>query len=262
MKVKINRRRIFFYIILAVFIGVFVYSAVQIIRIQSDYSKGVKEYDYLFNQAIILDDDHPEYTGYSDNPFGNTLGFSIDYSELYDMNNDYIGWIFIPGTAINYPMVAGRDNEYYLHNTFMKEYNFAGTLFLDYMTNSLASSNTIIYGHRMNNGSMFADLEKYLDETFYKGSKYVYVFTEHDLLVYEIFSCRVVGLEDDCYTIGFTDDDAFNQWVFRMKTNSRYQTSLVQKANGKVITLSTCVRNDETSRIIVQAQLLNYCPLG
>ena len=250
------KRRVIFYILLLFFIAVFIISAIQIFRIQSEYSKGVKEYDNLFNQAIILDSDKVEAITSETEAPSTILGFSIDYDELYSINNDYIGWIYIPDTVINYPLVSSSDNDYYLHRTFLKEYNFAGTLFLDYLTKDLSHSNVIIYGHRMNNGSMFADLEKYLKDTFYEEHNKIYIFTKHELFEFEIISCRVVGLEDECYTVGFSDTSAFNSWAARMKDQSRYTTSHALKDNANIITLSTCVRNNEDSRIVVQAQLV------
>lgn len=255
------RRRTIFIVLLIIFLAVFIFSAVQIFRIQREYSKGVEEYDYLFSHAAIphSSSDSMDESA-SDKPI-NQLGFIIDYDELYSLNSDYVGWIYIPNTEINYPIVSCTDNDFYLHRTFLKEYNFAGTLFLDYLTKELGSKNVIIYGHRMNNGSMFADLEKYLEESFYSDNKNIYIFTKNEILVYEIFSSRIVGLEDDCYTIGFSDIDSFNAWVFKMKNQSRYTTTHVQRANGNVITLSTCVRNNETTRNVVQAQLIERLPL-
>lgn len=257
------KRKIIFYILIFIFLSIFIVSGIQIYRIQSEYSRGVKEYNTLFDQAVVKEPDNPKGTvGTEDIKSNNPLGFNIDYDALYALNNDYIGWIYIPDTEITYPLVAYTDNDYYLHRTFSKEYNFAGTLFLDYLTNTLSHDNVIIYGHRMNNGSMFADLQKYLDQPFYEEHKNVYIFTKDEILIYEVFSSRIVGLEDDCYTVGFPSSDYFNSWVKDMKSRSRYPTTHTPILNNSVLTLSTCVKNNETSRIVIEAQLVGSYPLS
>ena len=254
------KRRVIIYVLMSIFAIVFVVSAIQIYRIQSEYKKGVDEYRYLYDQAIVIESGDPSGS-IKESAAEKLLGFSINFNEMYSTNSDYVGWIFIPDTEINYPMVVSYDNDYYLHRTFLKEYNFAGTLFLDCLTYNLDFFNTIIYGHRMNNGSMFADLEKYLLEPYYSEHKTIYIFSKNELLVYEVFTCRKVELDDECYAIGFADSDDFYRWVLRMKGDSNYSTSLAPTDNSNVITLSTCVRNDDTMRIILQAQLVDRYPL-
>ena len=254
------KRKIIFYALSLIFAAVFIISMVQILQIQGEYDKGVKEYSYLFNQAITLPDEIST-ANKPENPAG-FLGFIINYDEMYALNHDYVGWIYIPNTMINYPMVSSNDNEYYLHHTFLKEYNFAGTLFLDSLTSSLNKDNVIIYGHRMNNNSMFHDLEYFLDESFYTDNKNIYIFTENELRVYEVLSARIVELDDACYTITFNSNNPFDEWTLKMKSRSRYPISLVPVPAKNVITLSTCVKGSETLRIIVQAQLTDSYPLS
>jgi len=252
-----RKRRIIYYILLIIFAGVFVYSLIQINKIQSDYRKGVNEYTSLFDQAVIMSPSGSDATDETNSP----LGYRIEHEKMKELNSDYVGWISIPNTAINYPMVKSPNNDYYLHLTFLKEYNFAGTIFLDFRTPELDGDNTIIYGHRMNNGSMFADLEKFLSKSFYEENRYVYIFIDSEVLIYEIFSVRIVEIEDDCYTIYFPDTNAHASWLKQMKNYSRYTTDYTPEAGENVITLSTCVRGNETVRNVVQAQLVERFPL-
>ena len=108
-----------------------------------------------------------------------------------------MGWIYVEAVPdINYPIVHGKDNETYLHRTYEKNYNFAGTIFVDYENKGdFSDCNTIVYGHNMKNGSMFAQLKKFTqDEETYKKSKYFWIFTPEKNYRYEIISAYTTGV--------------------------------------------------------------------
>ena len=102
---------------------------------------------------------------------------TIDFAELRKINEDIVAWIQIPGIDVDYPVVHGEDNEYYLHHTFQKEANKAGSIFLPYRNRAdFTEQRVIIYGHNMKDGSMFGNLKKYQDNAFRKESGTAYLY--------------------------------------------------------------------------------------
>ena len=179
-------------IILVIAIVVFAVSAYKLYGIFSEYNKGDKEYQKIQDLVINTDkkDDTKEET------------FSVDFEKLLEMNSDVVGWIrFDEPSEINYPVVQGRDNEEYLKRTFEANTNKLGTLFVDVNNpGDFSGRNTFIYGHNMKNGSMFAQLLKYKDDSFYKEHPYFYIYTpDGKVRTYEIFSAGVVKDTSDSY---------------------------------------------------------------
>ena len=133
-------------IILIVALAVFCVSAFQLVKIVGGYAKGRDEYKKIQSIAINKEDSEPE------------KGFSVDFDELKGINPDTVGWIrFYPEPSIiNYPIVQTTDNEKYLHKTFSENDNTLGTIFLNADNHAnFNDRNSIIYGHRMKDGSMF-----------------------------------------------------------------------------------------------------------
>lgn len=193
-------------IILVIAIVVFAVSAYKLYGIFSEYNKGDKEYQKIQDLVINTEkkDDTKEET------------FSVDFEKLLEMNSDVVGWIrFDEPSEINYPVVQGRDNEEYLKRTFEANTNKLGTLFVDVNNpGDFSGRNTFIYGHNMKNGSMFAQLLKYKDDSFYKEHPYFYIYTpDGKVRTYEIFSAGVVKDTSDSYIMDYADDAAFQTYI-------------------------------------------------
>lgn len=174
-------------IILVIAIVVFAVSAYKLYGIFSEYNKGDKEYQKI--QDLVINTEKKDDT--------KEEAFSVDFEKLLEMNSDVVGWIrFDEPSEINYPVVQGRDNEEYLKRTFEANTNKLGTLFVDVNNpGDFSGRNTFIYGHNMKNGSMFAQLLKYKDDSFYKEHPYFYIYTpDGKVRTYEIFSAGVVKI--------------------------------------------------------------------
>jgi len=245
--------------LLIVFAATFVFSAYKLYDIYSKYKQGRDEYTSIFEYAYIPPDS-VQITDAADATDGDKAEPKavplVDYRALKEINPDYIGWIDIPGSSISYPIVVGGADNYYLKHTFKKAYNEAGCIFLDYRTSDFNSRHVVIYGHRMRDGSMFAGLGKYLDPVFYADNKEIHIYTNTELLVYEIFSVREVYTDDSCYNLNFADNKAFGTWLGQMKSSSLYETELNPVDSKGIITLSTCVTGNREKRCVVQAQLV------
>ncbi len=261
------KKRHLYRILIGVFAFVLLFSFFQLVRIFLGYQESRNEYDSLIEKtpAPRPDSTIPSEMTTEEEPYvvvqeDGTL--SINYEALTGLNQDYVGWLRIPETNINYPMVYHSDNDYYLRRTFLGSHNVGGAIFLDSRTGkSFESDHVIIYGHRMNDGSMFSDVKKYLDPSYYESHKQIFIYTKSEILTYEVFSARTVSVEDSCYTFSFSNHDTYVSWLKTMKAAAPYPTSLNPDGSSGTITLSTCVYNDGSSRNIVQACLVGREPI-
>lgn len=186
-------------IILVLCIVVFGIAAMNLVEIGKEYYDGQKEYEEL-----------KEYTeekanGQQDDPTESEAEEkTIDFAELRKINEDIVAWIQIPGIDVDYPVVQGEDNEYYLYHTFRKEANKAGSIFLDYRNRAdFTEQRVIIYGHNMKDGSMFSSLKKYQDSVLREESGTVYLYLPEKTLQLEIVACERVSMRDKGYALEY-----------------------------------------------------------
>lgn len=173
-------------------------------------------------------------------------------SELISMNSECFGWISISGTNINYPVMHTPSNpQKYLNKNFYGEYSYSGTPFLDARC-SANSTNLIIYGHHMNNGTMFADLCNYTDYSYFTEHPTVVLETKDGAFAYSVFSVMKVKSDDDWYKFLTTDlDKTYEKWVSYAKTKSLYNTEITPVCSQQILTLSTCYGYNQDDRILV-----------
>ena len=213
-------------IALIVAIAVFCYAAFNLYHIYTEYKKGTDEYNQIEEMAVTeRDADSAEVAGPSAQI---KPPIEVDFDKLKSVNEDVVGWIYVDALPdISYPIVKGKDNQTYLHQTYEKNYNFAGTIFVDYENSGdFSDCNTLVYGHNMKNGSMFGHLKKFReDDKLYKQDKYFWILTPERNYRYEI----IKG-----YSEIQTDD-----------------TDLTIK--DRIVTLSTCTGNEST-RFVVQGK--------
>lgn len=177
-------------IVLIVAICIFCYAAFNLYHIYTEYKKGTDEYNSISEMAVTERD--PDQVEEMNQPDEQPVApVSVDFDSLRSINEDVIGWIYMEALPeISYPVVQGEDNNFYLHQTYEKNYNFAGTIFIDYENKrDFSDCNTLVYGHNMKNGSMFGMLKKYrADETLYNASKYFWILTPEKDYRYEIIA--------------------------------------------------------------------------
>ena len=236
-------------IILVIAIVVFAVSAYKLYGIFSEYNKGDKEYQKI--QDLVINTEKKDDT--------KEEAFCVDFLKLLGMNCDLGGWIrFDEPSEINYPVVQGRDNEEYLKRTFEANTNKLGTLFVDVNNpGDFSGRNTFIYGHNMKNGSMFAQLLKYKDDSFYKEHPYFYIYTpDGKVRTYEIFSAGVVKDTSDSYIMDYADDAAFQTYIDYIKQQSAYPTSAEVTTASKIVSLSTCTNVRDDERFLVHGVMI------
>lgn len=174
-------------------------------------------------------------------------------------NGDLAGWISIDNTIIDYPVVHGEDNSYYLTHAFDHTYSVAGTIFLDYRNsnNFQENYNTIIYGHNLSVGTMFSDLDKFFTKSFFNKNKTISVYTESGIYVYEVFNVSKVNVNLDYIRTYFKTPNDFVEFAYEMKAHSIYKTDTQFNSNDRILTLSTCTNaHNSAERYCVQAKLV------
>ena len=180
----------------------------------------------------------------------------VALSELQAQNPDTVGWIEIPGTGISYPLMQADDNAYYLNHTFSGKVNSAGSIFMEQLNSSdFTDLHTIIYGHNMKNGSMFAGLKNYSSPSYLVSHPTVYLDLADGMHAYQIFSVYEAAADSDSYTIGFAPDEQYEEYLRTIKGRSEYDTGVDVTKDDFIITLSTCTRSGE-DRYLVHAKKL------
>ncbi len=181
---------------------------------------------------------------------------SIKWAQLLKKNSDVVGWILLPALDLSYPVLQGEDNEKYLHRSISGEYLYAGSIFLDSKcSRSFRAYNTILYGHNMRDGSMFARLKDYRDPEIYGACPYFWIFTPQKDLLYRICSVHPEGVGGSSYIIRFGSGQELEEWRYTVKNQSEVQTGWEPDPEDRVVTLSTCTQ-DRGTRYTVQGVLV------
>lgn len=177
-----------------------------------------------------------------------------DLTPLFAQNSDCIGWLSIPGTAVNYPVMHTPENpQKYLRRSFYGEYSQSGVPFLDRRC-GLDSDNLIIYGHNMKNGTMFSSLRNYTDPAFCAAHPVIEFQTADGAEQYAVFAVAAVQKTDDWYGFIHAADGAdFSEQTAAILQKSLYDTGITPVYGRQIITLSTCYGSGKNGRLIVAA---------
>ncbi len=222
------------------------FSGYKLLSIYLGYKEGSDAYKEIERQIIPEPSSKPEKQD-EEEPF------SVNMTALKELNPDAQGYLYCKG-LLSYPVVQCGDNDYYLTHLFNGEWNSCGCLFIDCNTpDAFEARNCIIYGHNMNDGSMFASLYQYDDESFFKTHKEFDVFTEGHHYIYKVLSLFVTPVDGFVYTTEFASDEDFVNFLYSAAGYCPYETEYGElTADRKVITMSTCLGNDDdTQRFVV-----------
>jgi sortase B len=177
----------------------------------------------------------------------------INLSGLREANADVVGWIEIPG-VLSYPLLQGNDNAYYLTHAWNGEENAAGAVFLDWRADAgLGGFNTLIYGHRMRNETMFGCLKHYKDAAFWNENPSVTIFNEDGIWQYDIYAAYEVGLTAEVYRQVFSSPEEKQDFIQYGLERSVIDTGITPTTGDSIITLSTCSGSGSDTRWVVQA---------
>lgn len=183
---------------------------------------------------------------------------SIDFTSLYQENEEAVGWIRVINTNINYPVLQHSDNSYYLNHSFDGSYNNAGWIFLDYRNQlDTMDYNTIIYGHGRVDGSMFGSLKNVLtNEWLSDSNNYKIILYLADVVyTYEIFSAYHIDTTEDYLLTNFSSESEYLSFLDLIKNRSSYSFPSTVSSSDKIITLSTCYNDRE--KMVVHGKLIS-----
>ena len=178
-------------------------------------------------------------------------------SSLAQKNPDLYGWITVDGTNINYPIVQGDDNSYYLNHAYTGDYLPIGAIFVDYRNNTSITKNynTVIYGHNITSGTMFHDIEKFYNDEYF-NDKYIVIYTMDGIYYYEPFSIYKARYDYQYFRTAFTSADDFIAFADEMRDNSQKEKDIEFTKNDRILTLSTCTNVINSERYALHARLV------
>lgn len=262
--------------VLSFFVLIFALSAFFLVRYYSRSGKQQAVYDEIAQLVtypatqppLPSQEEIPEET--KKDPFlwvtdpqtGEPVQVLAQYAAVYERNNHTVGWIHVPGTRINYPvMQTPQEPNYYLTRNFNRESSAHGCIYVQENCHVAHSDNVVIYGHNMRDGSMFAGLHKYQKQSFWEDHKIILFDTLTQSRTYEILAVfptsasRGMGFSYHTFTQAATAEE-FQAFVAGCKQLSLYDTGVNAVYGDQLITLSTCENTQVNGRLVVVAKLL------
>lgn len=232
----------------------------QICDILQEYEEGTDAYEDL-GEYIELPDasEDPEGTkapSETQSESGETDESSIwpqvDFEALKSVNSDIVGWIYLEGSEINYPIAQSEDNSYYLKHLFDRSSNSSGCIFLDCRNDSgFSDRHSIIYGHHMKNGTMFSGLDAYKAQEYYDAHPTILLMTPDRNFEIEIFAGYVASVKEDAWQVGFESDADFEEWLVRAIDRSCFDSGISPVVTDRIVTLSTCSYEFDNARFVL-----------
>ena len=252
-------------------LGTAAYFAGLIWSTEREYQKGDDSY---YTLAKLVKEDPSESSDSSETDDGNNKGGDAADSEASEntdeesaqdinvdlakqLNNDITAWLYCPDTVIDYPICHGDDNSYYLTHLADGTYNRNGCLFVDCKNSrGFSDDNTIIYGHHMASGKMFASLIKYKDQSYYEEHPIMYLTTEEGTYKIELFSGYVTEIGSSAYTMNFGTAKERAEWLKEISNKSDFMANAMTiSSKDRIITLSTCAYDFQNARYVVHGKI-------
>ena len=256
-------------VLIIVFSIIFVFSACSIINYFSESYANQKRFDELAEIVNINTENHVSSNGNANTESSddktqvsvNDVASTPNFSKLAAQNSDIVGWISINGTKINYPVMQTKNEpNFYLNHNFDKKSSKYGCIYSQANCDVFEpSDNVIIYGHNMKDGSMFGDLLKFKNKSFWKSHKTISFNTLISSNTYEIIAVfKTTGSGDGSFRyinfVNADDKNEFDAYINKCKELSLYDTGVTAQYGDKLITLSTCEYSQKNGRLVVVAK--------
>lgn len=181
---------------------------------------------------------------------------AVDFASLQAEAPDVIGWLYCPDTVIDYPVVQGSDNDFYLHHNYRGDADQSGSIFVDAQcAPGFAGPNTIIYGHSMKDGSMFGELEKWEDQAYYQAHPVLWLLTPEGDYRVQLFSGYTTEATSDTYTVFSGPSEDFTQYLIQCQAQSDFSSDVVLDRDGRYVILSTCAYDFDGARHVLHGML-------
>lgn len=234
-------RGILYRVVIIFLLLIIAFSLYKIGTILYEYYAGTQQYKEMQRLA-----------GTGDSSFSG----EVDFDALQKENEDVKAWIYSADTVINYPVVQGEDNQYYLYRMINGEWNGKGSIFIDYRCeNPFEDFNTVLYGHRMKDGSMFHSLIEYRDREYFEKHKKMMLITRDAKYELYIFGVVTIASDSDMYKFNFQSEGERQAYLDRIEENSEIDTGVSVSADDRIVMLSTCTYEFEDARLVVYGKL-------
>lgn len=251
--------------------GVFLYSGYQMYLYFAENNESQVEIDDLAEKAVTVvvphekeepskPEDVPEILTETEaesvQPTGPTAPIQVDFDVLAQESKAIVGWIYSEGTKINYPVVQGKDNQYYLRRMANGKYNYNGSIFMDFRNDpALTDRNNLIYGHNLINDAMFASLLRYRKQAYYEEHPSMWLVTPETTFRVDMVAGLIVDSDSASYTL-FETREELQTYLKKAMKKSTFQSSVDPESVDRIVTLSTCTNVQETDRYIVIGSLV------
>lgn len=262
-------------IIIIVAAAAFLYAGYQLFDYWYENYKSEQDRNHLVSQAVTVltpadtpeekdseknpdsNSESPEATEASTEPsLSDTIPLLVDFDILQSENPDIVGWVYCADTPINYPIVQGEDNQYYLRRLTDGSYNSSGSIFMDFRNApDLSDLNSLIYGHNMTNDTMFGTLVEYKDQDYFNEHPHLWILTKECAYRIDLIAGIVTRSDSDTYTIFETREELdahLQSCVERSTFVSDYDLESVER----IVTLSTCSYEYNTARYVVIGNMI------
>ena len=275
---KAARKRKTKRIAFCVFAALFAVSAIKVIADKSEDRKAAKAYEELrlsirekeykeeserlsalaVSEGIPAAPEVPkeEKTPEQEAPAARAV-ISMDFAPLKEINPEIVGWIQADGTNIDYPVVRAEDNEYYLEHLYNRQVNDHGAIFMDYRNSGdFSDKNTVIYGHHMGNGTMFATLREYRFQAFYDANPVMSLCTPEGDYRVELLCGTIEDGDHEFVRFEFDSDEDFMNYIERFREKSTFISDVELQPEDRVVSLCTCSYETANARYMVIGKLI------
>ncbi len=245
-KSKKYRKAILNLVIYIMVLSILLYSGIKIYKWYKDKTNNNKIVEQIRDTVIVEEKNEDE----------NKEESKVDFNKLKEQNSDAVAWIKVNNTNIEYPVVKGSNNSFYLNHNFDKSNNSAGWIFADYRNKfDNTDKNIVIYGHNMKDNSMFGSLKNILNSDWYDNEENtnITLYTENEKCIYKVFSIYEIESENYYIKTEFSDDNNFEQFVKTIKKRSIKEFNIDVSKDDNILTLSTCANNNKY-RVVLHAK--------
>ena len=244
-------------IILVLLLAVFLFSVARLLLYYLEYRKEDARYETAaeyYIQELPAGESDIRIAGQGE---AEVCPIAVDFEALAAESENVAGWLYCAGTNINYPVMQGEDNDYYLHHSYNGQESRGGAIFVDAGNRPhFADSNTIIYGHHMKNGSMFAHLSDWEDPAYFASHSEMWLLTpEHNYRV-ELLGGYLTPAVSDSYTIFTGACPEFDDYLRNVAAAFDIETEADMPVDGRYVMLSTCEYDYTDARYVLHGRLV------
>lgn len=250
-KKNLKLKNIIILLLMLIFLIIFVFSLIKIVNYYKDNQK-TKEIDNVLKESIeYIKEDNKETSQEITKE-----KYEVNFNKLKEINKNTVGYLKVLGTNIDYVIVKGNDNSYYLNHDFNNQYNVLGWPFADFRNKfDGTDKNIIIYGHNVKTGVMFGTLKNVLTSDWQKNTdnqKLVFI-TDFENTTYEVFSTYTIKPEDYYITTDFNNEEEYQEFLDKISKRSNHNYNVQVSTNDEILTLSSCT-NSGLERVVLHAK--------